>query len=75
MYRRGASGWVKHADFILLDLIGLQIACVLAYILRFDSELLVYQDDLYAGLVLIITMIDMLVCIVFNTMHNVLKRG
>ena len=75
MYKRGASGWVKHADFILLDLIGLQIACVLAYMLRFDRGVWVYRDDLYAGLALMLTVMDVFVCIVFNTMHNVLKRG
>lgn len=75
MYKRGASGWTKHADFIILDFLGLQIACILAYMLRFDRNLWVYQDELYANLALILTVIDVLVCMMFNTMHNVLKRG
>lgn len=75
MYKRVSSGWAKHADFIVLDLIGLQLACMLAYILRFDGNRFLYADDLYANLTLILTAIDLLVCVVFNSMHNVLKRG
>ena len=31
MYRKDTEGWLKHADFIVLDLVCLQIAYVLAY--------------------------------------------
>ena len=34
MYRRNAQGWSKHFDFIVVDLISLQIAFVLAVALR-----------------------------------------
>lgn len=34
MYLRESKGWFKHYDFILLDLICLQIAFFLAYVLR-----------------------------------------
>ena len=33
MYRKDSTGWIKHVDFILLDLICLQVAFVLAYAL------------------------------------------
>ena len=29
MYRKDTEGWLKHADFIVLDLVCLQIAYVL----------------------------------------------
>ena len=75
VYKRGFSGWAKHADFIVLDVISLQIACVLAYILRFDRDIILYQDNLYASLALVLAVMDVLLCIVLNTMHNVLRRG
>ena len=31
MYRKDTDGWLKHWDFILLDMICLQLAFVLAY--------------------------------------------
>ena len=33
MYRKDSTGWIKHVDFIILDLICLQVAFVLAYVL------------------------------------------
>lgn len=33
MYRKDSTGWIKHVDFIILDLICLQVAFVLAYAL------------------------------------------
>lgn len=38
MYRRGPKGWLKHLDFILLDLLSLQAAFGLAYIIRFVEK-------------------------------------
>ena len=37
MYKKGSKGWLKHFDFILLDMICLQIAFLLAYVIRHDS--------------------------------------
>ena len=34
MYKHRAQGWLKHADFILLDLLSLHIAFILAYFAR-----------------------------------------
>ena len=34
MYRKNANGWLKHIDFIILDMICLQIAFVLAYFIK-----------------------------------------
>ena len=31
MYRRDTKSWLKHLDFMILDLIVLQISFVLAY--------------------------------------------
>ena len=34
MYKKESTGWFKHYDFILLDMICLQAAFLLAYIIR-----------------------------------------
>ena len=34
MYKRSIQGWLKHIDFILLDVLALQLAFILAYAYR-----------------------------------------
>ena len=34
MYRKESEGWFKHTDFILIDMICLQIAFYLAYLIK-----------------------------------------
>ena len=34
MYRKNSSGWVKHVDFILLDLLCIQLAFYFSYVCR-----------------------------------------
>ena len=75
MHRRVPGGWAKHADFMVLDLVSLQLAYMLAYALHFDGRRFLYADEWYACLALILSVIDFSVCIVMNTMHHVLKRG
>ena len=55
MHRRVPGGWAKHADFMVLDLISLQLACMLAYALRFEGRRFLYTDEWYAGLALILS--------------------
>ena len=74
MYKRASQGWVKHLDFILLDMLCLQIAFFLAYFLRHQS-LTPYAKDLYAAIGMLITLFDLMVAVMLDSMHNVLKRG
>lgn len=34
MYKKSSRGWVKHIDFIILDLLCIQLAFYLSYVLR-----------------------------------------
>ena len=74
MYKRSAQGWMKHLDFILLDEVALQLAYVLAYGLRHGS-FWPYTSWVYRNLGLFMLLSNALISILFNTMHNVLKRG
>mgnify|MGYP000049017382 FL=1 len=35
MYRKKGRGWTKHIDFMLLDVLCMQIAFIVSYIWRF----------------------------------------
>lgn len=74
MYRKDYTGWIKHADFILLDLICLQVAFVLAYALS-GYGWNPYQNLLYRNMAVFIETFDLVVLLAMGTLKNVLKRG
>lgn len=74
MYSKKTQGWKKHADFIFLDILCLNVAYVLAYITRHGLSN-PYADSLYMNMAVVYTVTDFLVLIMNNTMKNVLKRG
>lgn len=75
MYKRTAQGWLKHMDFILWDLLILQVSFVLGYMIRHGWGYWPYLRSDYRSLAVILAVADLLVIIVFNSMHNVMKRG
>ena len=74
MYRKNKNNWVKHLDFMILDLICLQVAFFLAYTLRHRTVNL-YTNYIYANLSIVLILIDVCLLIFLNTLKNVLKRG
>ena len=74
MYARKTQSWLKHIDFILLDIICLHVAFVLAYMTRHGLSN-PYADSEYFNLAAIYTLVDILVLIANRSMKNVLKRG
>ena len=73
MYKRYAQGWSKHLDFILLDFVSLQLAFIFASLIRIHR--FPYNSLLYRDLGMALTLIDAVVIMFLNTMHDVLKRG
>ena len=74
MYSKKTKSWIKHLDFIVLDILCLHAAFFLAYITRHGWSN-PYNDDLYSNMAVIYTLTDFLVLIMNSTMKNVLKRG
>ncbi len=74
MYRKSSKGWLKHIDFIILDCVCLQVAFILAYIIRhgIGNPYLVpiYQ---YEAIALIV--IEVLVVFFTEGFKGVLRRG
>ena len=75
LYKRTTQGWLKHIDFILLDLLILQISFVLGYMIRHGWGFWPYMRQDYRSLAVILAVVDLLVFVAFNSMHNVMKRG
>lgn len=74
MYKRGSQGWLKHLDFIILDEVVLQIAYIIAYIIRHGWGL-PYTSRSYLRLAIAFFIVDFIISTVLNTMHNVMSRG
>ena len=74
MYRKDSEKWLKHLDFIILDMICLQMAFVLAYVIR-RRGLNIYGDVLYRNMAIFLGFADLVVIFMAGIMKSVLKRG
>ena len=75
MYKRRILGWEKHLDFIILDSLCLQLALVICYMVYNGRITLPYFSVPYRVLALLMTMVNVGVIVMLNTMHNIRKRG
>jgi len=73
VYKRNAQGWSKHIDFMLLDIIVLQLSYILAFYLRLHEW--AYSMHEYKNLGILLFLADIVVIIVNNSLHDVIKRG
>ncbi|MBP3685285.1 MAG: sugar transferase [Oscillospiraceae bacterium] len=74
MYRRDAKGWLKHLDFMVLDLLTLQLAYILSFWLRHGSWN-PYARDLYGSMGMFIMLCDLVIIFFTEPFRNILKRG
>lgn len=74
MYQKSTKGWLKHLDFILLDVLCLQISYALAYLTRhgFSNP---YANIVYRNLVVVLILIELVTAIFFESYKNILKRS
>lgn len=69
------KSWVKHIDFIILDLVCLQAAFLFAFWIRHGTEHIPYSISIYRNEVLMLVLIQILVAVVSKNFKNVLRRG
>ena len=74
MYTKGKNGLLKHLDFIILDILCLEIAFSVAHLFRFGWGN-PYEDENYLSMALLLVLIDLAGAYIFNTFKNVIKRG
>jgi len=74
MYQKGAKGWLKHFDFMLLDLIVLQLSFLVAFQIR-HGMVNPYANRDYLALAIITELADIVAMIFLNTYEGVLRRG
>ena len=74
MFKKSTHGWLKHYDFILLDLICLELSFILAYGLR-HSSFNPFISSIYRNIGWTLFFVDIGVIFFNETFKGVLKRG
>lgn len=74
MYKKTSRDWLKHVDFLILDLICLQLSFYIAYCIRHGLQNM-YANELYASMAVVLLLVDIVVEVIFENLHNVIKRG
>ena len=74
MYRKKTSSWLKHWDFILLDLILLELSYLLAHWL-YHGTAYYREAPLYRNVFFAIAAIDLVVGLMMESYKGILRRG
>ncbi len=78
MYKKKKRSWVKHLDFILIDMLAAELALFVGVFIRYDGAILFFSRfenyPLYRNLGMILPLID-LTCVLFTeTYTGILRR-
>ena len=74
MYKKHPQGWVKHIDFLLLDLITVLVSFWLVCALR-QGEWFPFHSILYRNVMFLIAPVHFVGTLCLDNHKNVLKRG
>ncbi|MBQ3664784.1 MAG: sugar transferase [Lachnospiraceae bacterium] len=76
MYREKVPSWIKRFDFLVLDMIVLEISFFLSYIIRYGM-IHQYSDfpKLYESVAFALVIISIIECVFVQTYSGILKRG
>ena len=74
MYKKTTLKWLKHWDFIILNLVLTQLAFAMAYFLRYGFEN-PYNNILYRQVALVVGLLDLFLGVFLESYSDVLKRG
>lgn len=78
MYRTRKKGWLKHIDFILLDVIMMELALFIAIAVRFSGAILFIDKPehyiLYQNLSMVLILVDLVGVFFFESYDGILSR-
>ena len=74
MYKKERKSWAKHLDFILLDILCLQLAFMISYFIRLGISL-PYWNEPYQRLAIILVLLDICVAFFTEAYKGILRRN
>jgi exopolysaccharide biosynthesis polyprenyl glycosylphosphotransferase len=74
MNQKKKNGWLKHIDFMIIDLICLQLAYIAAYFYRHHTIQMYKGTSLYTHLNILLIIINICYVLMRMTYKNILKR-
>ena len=73
MHLKNNNTWLKHVDFIIIDLICLMISFVVAYYLKF-GDFRLFNTDSWSSLFVIVSTVNLIVTFYTNPYSGILRR-
>ncbi|MBM6751516.1 sugar transferase [Mediterraneibacter glycyrrhizinilyticus] len=74
MYSKISNSWLKHWDFIILDILMLQLAYIFSCVMRRGLHN-PYEDPLYQNIAVIICLADICSAFFMEPYHGIMRRG
>ena len=74
MYRKERKSWMKHLDFTILDMICLELAYFISYVIRLGVKNR-YMNEQYERLAVVLILIDICVVFFFESYKSILRRN
>lgn len=75
MYQKGLQGWIKHLDFLLFDLVCLNISFIAAFLLQQKTVTFPIFTDERIRVLFVFNIIAFVSALMMHAYKNVLKRG
>ena len=73
MYEKTKNRWFKHLDFMILDMIILELAYLLSYYIRLGKGVGAH-NNLYQNMQIIVLVFDIVLMLTLKVHKNMLKR-
>ena len=73
MYQRKTSGWSQHLDFMVLDILSLEVALVIAFLIRIGFQQMLSRR-MFWGLMVFLPFVDLAIMVITDTYHGVIRR-
>lgn len=76
MYRKQKKSWVKHLDFLLLDLLSLEVTFYLSCLIRLGNLYNIPgMSEYYTRLAIVLFLVDFCVVFLMEAYTGILRRN
>lgn len=75
MYRKGLQGWLKHFDFLLIDILMLNISAAVSFFICLGRLFNPLESEENSKYLIVVNIIGVVTALLLHTYKNILKRG